>query len=183
MAIPSQDRRHCTKCGANKSKDDFYSKKSGKDGLAAECKACSQLRTSTRYKAKYDEIRVKDNEYAKWKRIVIKDAVFQKYGGYVCACCGEAERSFLTLDHIDNDGAEFRRKLVGSQARGGGYVTYRYLVSHGFPKGFQVLCANCNHGKRMNNGICPHQVRCNDQEKSVEPSGSKRSAPVISIAG
>jgi hypothetical protein len=42
-----------------------------------------------------------------------------------------------------------------------------------------VLCMNCNHGKRMNNGTCPHQVRCNDQAKAVESSDSKRSAPFV----
>jgi hypothetical protein len=35
-------------------------------------------------------------------------------------------------------------------------------VRNGFPPGYQVLCMNCNHGKRMNNGVCPHKERCND---------------------
>jgi hypothetical protein len=30
-----------------------------------------------------------------------------------CACCGETEERFLTIDHINNDGAEHRRKVMG----------------------------------------------------------------------
>lgn len=154
------------------------SKRTGQKPLAQECKKCTQRRTQKRYRAKYQEIRLKDNAYAKERRAMIREAVFAAYGGYRCACCGETEKCFLTLDHINNDGADFRRKLVGSQARGGGYVTYRHLFTRGFPPGFQVLCANCQHGKRMNNGTCPHQVRRNDHPLvGVEPSGSKRSAP------
>lgn len=25
-----------------------------------------------------------------------------------------------------------------------------------YPEGYQVLCYNCNCGKSINNGICPH---------------------------
>jgi hypothetical protein len=32
------------------------------------------------------------------------------------------------------------------------------IIKTGFPDGYQVLCMNCNWGKRMNKGICPHKV-------------------------
>ena len=86
---------------------------------------------------------------------------------------------FLTLDHINNDGAEHRREIHGRQTAAG-YQTYRWLMRNGFPPGFQVLCANCNHGKRMNGGTCPHQVRSNDYPMTgVEPNGSKRGEPLV----
>jgi len=110
------------------------------------------------------------------KRARIKAAVFAAYGGYKCVCCGETEKLFLTIDHIENDGAEWRRSNLGKRTMAG-YLTYRWLVAHHFPPGFQVLCMNCNHGKRMNGGICPHQETCNDQAKAVGPSGPKRRAP------
>lgn len=28
-----------------------------------------------------------------------------------------------------------------------------------YPPEFQVLCINCQFGKKYNNGICPHQTR------------------------
>jgi hypothetical protein len=167
MATPSQDlKRKCTDCGKRKPLDQFYARswrpKSGETRLYTQCKACYKKRTHAYYfSPKHEEIKRKGNEYATQHRALVKDTVFARYGGYRCACCGETERSFLTLDHISNDGAEFRKKVLGSQTAAG-YRTYRWLWSHGFPDGFQVLCANCQHGKRMNNGICPHQVRSND---------------------
>jgi hypothetical protein len=42
-----------------------------------------------------------------------------------------------------------------------------------------VLCMNCNHGKRMNHGICPHQVTSNDYPSTgVGSSDPKRTAPL-----
>ena len=96
------------------------------------------------------------NAKAKEYRIMVKEAVFKHYGGFFCVCCGETEKLFLTLDHIANDGAQFRRKIAGRQTAAG-HVTYRWLFRNGFPEGYQVLCANCQPG-RMNKGVCPHQA-------------------------
>lgn len=183
MTIPSQDvktmkPRACSKCNEDKPESEFYLKSDGR--LATECKDCTKGRTAARYIAKYDEIRAVDNAAAARRRSIVKDAVFEAYGGYVCVCCGETEKLFMTLDHINNDGAEFRRRISGRRT-GAGYITYRWLVLNNFPDGFQVLCMNCNHGKRMNNGVCPH-VRCNDQ--GINPIGSsdlKRSAPTLRL--
>lgn len=141
------------------------------------------MRVKTRYYGPmYAEIRDAGHLAAKERRDTVKTLVFMKYSGgdtFKCACCGETELTFLTLDHINNDGAAFRRHRFGKQTAAG-YTTYSWLFKNGCPDdlGIQVLCANCQHGKRMNYGVCPHhQVRCNDQEKSVGPSGPKRSAP------
>ncbi len=90
----------------------------------------------------------------------LRQDVFDAYGGTVCCCCGETEPKFLSIDHIDNDGAEMRKS--GKHSRGG-TAFYQWLRKSGFPKGFQVLCMNCNVGKHRNDGICPHQSgTCND---------------------
>ncbi len=86
----------------------------------------------------------------------IRAAVFAAYGGHVCVCCGETEPLFLTIDHVDNDGAEMRRN--GTHSRGG-TAFYQWLKKSGFPPGFQVLCMNCNLGKHRNGGVCPHHSR------------------------
>jgi len=115
-----------------------------------------------------------------WRRAVIKEATFQAYGGWQCACCGETERLFLTLDHVENNGAEERRK-IGGKRTSAGYQTYTVLFRQDFPPGYQVLCMNCQHGKRMNQGICPHQGTCNDygsdasRDKRLEAPSSPRS--------
>jgi hypothetical protein len=79
---------------------------------------------------------------------------------------------------MNNNGAA-HRKSIGSRTAAGVH-TYTWILKNNFPDGFQVLCMNCNWGKRMN-GICPHQVRRNDQSRDVEPSGSKRIAPDLQI--
>jgi ribosomal protein L37AE/L43A len=88
------------------------------------------------------------------RRLAVRDEVYRAYGGYKCACCGETEPSFLSIDHINNDGAAHKRKYnlhTGEQL-------YRWLKRNNFPAGFQVLCMNCQWGKRNNNGVCPHQL-------------------------
>lgn len=120
------------------------------------------------YKTKYDAAWKEANpgkysEYNKKSSLKLKRQVMDAYGGH-CACCGETELTFLTIDHIDGDGAEHRREMAAERGSGGtrwgqaGAPTYRWLRDHGFPTGFQVLCANCNCGKHWNGGICPHQV-------------------------
>lgn len=86
----------------------------------------------------------------------LRDEVFEAYGGRKCACCGETEPLFLSIDHIDNDGAEMRKN--GTHSRGG-TAFYQWLRKSGFPKDFQVLCMNCNTGKHRNGGACPHQSK------------------------
>ena len=81
----------------------------------------------------------------------LKEDVFNAYGGNVCACCGETEFGFLSIDHVNNDGY-IMRKEIGE----GGYRFYNWLRKNKFPDSFQVLCTNCQHGKARNNGICPH---------------------------
>jgi hypothetical protein len=75
--------------------------------------------------------------------------VFERYGGCRCGCCGETCPTMLTMDHINNDGAEHRRTMKRS--------IYHWLEQNNYPKGFQVLCFNCNIAKHVNGGICPHQ--------------------------
>ena len=82
---------------------------------------------------------------------------FERYGGLKCSCCGEKELSFLSLDHIiDGKGSPHRRELFGSKFVAGHHI-YRKLCMQGFPDGFQVLCMNCQVGRRDNGGVCPHQ--------------------------
>ena len=79
----------------------------------------------------------------------MKKLVFNHYGRE-CKCCGENNSMFLTIDHINNDGYKYRKKNKG-------HINYRWIVNNKFPKDLQVLCMNCNFGKRLNDGICPHK--------------------------
>jgi hypothetical protein len=86
----------------------------------------------------------------------LKAEVIAAYGG-ACTCCGETDPVFLTVDHVNNDGAE-HRKAIGS-ARSGGLTIYAWLRRQGYPTdGFQLLCRNCNWAKHAE-GVCPHARR------------------------
>ena len=89
--------------------------------------------------------------------IKVKLEAFDAYGGRFCACCGEAEIKFLSLDHVNNDGNKHRT----TEGRRG--VRYHQLRKLGWPNNppLQVMCMNCNWGKRINGGVCPHQSDSN----------------------
>jgi hypothetical protein len=84
----------------------------------------------------------------------VREEVLHAYGN-ACACCGETEPCFLHIDHMDNDGYTERKTFGRSSLN-----LYRWLKRHSFPKDrYQLLCANCNFGRFLNGGICPHQQR------------------------
>lgn len=183
----------CRKCGESKELSEFYLHRTAsswppgkrvpcKPAPISQCKACSKARTMARNQRRRADVLLdraykdKQNAYNAAKNKRIKDAVFAAYGGYRCACCGETEPLFLTIDHVNNDGAAWRRRNLWSSTSAGSQ-TYRWLMNHGFPTGHQVLCMNCNWGKRMNHGVCPHQRRCNDYPQvGVGASAPKRIA-------
>ena len=79
-------------------------------------------------------------EYEARHRLAIKIEVLTHYGNGIPACvtCGEARLACLSIDHINNNGAEERRGMAKY-----GFSIYRCLKSQGFPKGYQTLCMNC----------------------------------------
>ena len=102
-------------------------------------------------------------EKNKLNHIKKRKIVLQFYGGTPprCACCGESQYEFLTLDHINNDGAEQRK----STNQWGGSNAYGWLIKNNFPDGFQILCWNCNCSKGFY-GRCPH-LSFDAQEQSM----------------
>jgi len=77
------------------------------------------------------------------------------YGGK-CACCGESRIEFLAIDHIDGGGTEHRERV------GKGWKFYQWLRREGYPKGFRVLCHNCNLAIGFY-GYCPHTLPTYDE--------------------
>ena len=68
--------------------------------------------------------------------------------GGECVVCGEDDPIYFQLDHIRNDADHY----ITSDRQ----VRRRYPIkpAHVFKeiKRFQLMCANCNHAKRMNGG-------------------------------
>ncbi len=79
-------------------------------------------------------------------RITFKLDVLTHYGNgkLVCVMCGESRLACLSIDHINGNGCQERKKFGGN---GYGYKFYRYLKKNDYPKGYQTLCMNCQFCK------------------------------------
>jgi hypothetical protein len=137
-------RKKCPKCGKRKSEKEYYKSKSSVNGSNIKgfigwCKTCH-------------------NHKALLYRRAVKKLIFLWYGNK-CVCCGERWIDFLTLDHIKDDGYKDGRRLG---KRRGGWLEYMRITTQGYanrPKGLQILCFNCQWGKQINKGFCPHHPR------------------------
>ena len=159
--------KKCSKCRVNKKELEFYKDRNTKDGLYAFCKSCANENT---LKWRRKDAKINPQKYREeWKKKYYKNIelyrgikkknnkklklnLLKGYGGekLKCACCGEKEIKFLTIDHINNDGAEELKKY-GSRRK-----LYHYLRKMNYPKGYQILCYNCNCSKGFY-GKCPHK--------------------------
>jgi hypothetical protein len=101
-----------------------------------------------RYANGAERLKARASGYRKKLRQELLDAY-----GRVCACCGETEEAFLTLEHIGGTGAAHRRSLSSSCS------VYHDLKKRGWPKnGYEILCWNCNCAQRYGK-VCPHKLK------------------------
>ena len=106
--------------------------------------------SAKQYRALLDRV----NLHNRRMEAACKKIVYDHYG-WRCNCCGETTSKFLTIDHINNDGYKDRCRN-GKGHRFSGLYFYRKIIKEDFPKSLQILCYNCNYGKKVNNGVCPH---------------------------
>ena len=69
------------------------------------------------------------------------------YGGK-CECCGEKRIEFLCIDHINGGGTKHHKEIKSQ--------IHNWLKRNGWPKGYRVLCYNCNAAREYYPS-CPHQ--------------------------
>lgn len=160
-------KKRCPKCGKLLPISAYWKfVRNGKELQQSRCKNCSKKEIKIQrakdpqkfrdYVSKsYWKSPEKYREQARLRRQKLKMQVLVIYGGKYpkCKCCGEKEIMFLTLDHVNGDGAKERR------IRSAGSAFYQKLKKLNFPDKdrYQVLCYNCNCGRQLNGGICPHQ--------------------------
>lgn len=106
------------------------------------------------YKAKWNkEWRETHNEeHKKYYREYFRKlrlGVIEHYGGK-CNCCKETNPIFLTIDHINGGGRKHTREIKIKRLD-------VWLKRNNYPRGFQILCYNCNNAKHLN-GFCPHLI-------------------------
>jgi len=133
--------RKCAKCAQEKDLSEFYFSRK-RDNYRTICIACNTAW------GKAPKTRAK----IKQRNRLIREKAIAAYGG-VCRCCGETRSEFLEFDHINGGGNQHRGELIGQ-----GFANVAsWLTKNKFPKGFQLLCSNCNRAKAVHS-VCPHQV-------------------------
>jgi hypothetical protein len=161
----------CRKCNKELTSDNWWpsSKKYG-DYI---CRNCSVKRSIAYAKDRYRKdtgFRTKKLRAQKKERDLRKLEALMHYSEGSLACAGYDSTwegfgcpfhvnpthyskpillAVLTIDHIDDNGAEERRRLFKHNSQTGGFNFYRWLKKQGWPKGYQVLCFNCQWLKRL----------------------------------
>jgi hypothetical protein len=79
----------------------------------------------------------------------VRIEILTHYGNGIakCAMCGIEDMRVLTIDHI-NGGGKKHRESINKKA---GHDFYKWLKDNAYPDGYQVLCANCQWIKRIEN--------------------------------
>lgn len=142
---------YCNICGT--SLDDIFS--FFKEGNISICKKCTidiapKRKTAQNFEKKGRSLfqRRIDNKNL---LLNIKLKLIKGYGEK-CACCGENNYMFLTIDHVNKDGYFDRLKKGYTQ-----YKFYNEIIDNNFPKCYQLLCYNCNCSKGAY-GKCYHDL-------------------------
>ena len=98
--------------------------------------------------------RINSRRVSKNTIIKLRNECLEHYGKE-CYCCGINLLQFLTIDHEEGSGNIQRKKLFGYNISG--MHMYRWLRKNNFPKGYRILCMNCNWATRYG-GACPHKL-------------------------
>ena len=149
-------KKTCSKCKIEKHVVFFSKNKSQKSDYCNQCKECHKEYS----KNNKDKISEKKKEYyknnkkkcienskkynKKYRKVVINHYTKGKNTCMWYEGCDITDPDMLAIDHINNDGAEHRRKVGGS-----GNIVVKWLIKNNFPLGFQILC--CNHNQKKGN--------------------------------
>ena len=154
------------KHGHVKTRELWFKRKSG----YWECRECNRIK-GRKYKAKWTpEERAVRNGRDIAQKLARRTAIINEYG-HACAWCGEDEYIFLTLDHVNDDGADHRREL------GAGHNNIlTYIEENNYPDSIQLLCWNCNatkqyHGEEKVKEAIEQRTKQRDNEPSGDAGG------------
>ena len=128
--------KRCAHCGKDKPAKDFSLRPDGRRTFSW-CRVCNNEHRRARFRA---------DRFAALHHY--------SHGEMACGCCGERVVEFLSLDHVNDDGATHRRELG---VTGGGQF-YGWLRKTGYTyEGLVVACHNCNMARALY-GQCPHKT-------------------------
>jgi len=123
---------------------------SGYRVLCYNCNMIKEVEKRRKDKKSTNKATIRENMYGH----KLKSDVMEAYsnGRAQCKCCGFDNIDGLSIDHICG------RKQRGHERTFSSKVFYQYLKREKFPKGYQVLCINCNSAKGKIEK-CPHQMQ------------------------
>ena len=183
----ARTEKHCPGCQKTVAVEMFSRNKSKEDGLVSHCRPCQRAASKAKrdanggvyakaYYLKHRERMAPENRararayYAalpkelrvdpKPRYRALKSRALATLGG-VCVRCGFTDERALQIDHIDGCGVVER---VRTDVR-----TIYFRVSRGETAGFQILCANCNWIKRVEND--EHLPMTHEKRKQRKVSG------------
>lgn len=152
----------CGRCRNEKPISEFADDKRTITGLKWACRPCEiercredyqnhrkkRIAASILHRKRNPEFYAKQLAKQKSDRTHTREKVLSAYGGK-CRCCGEKNKEFLTVDHIDRDGRLHRMQ--------GTLSAYKDMLKNIDHKKYRILCMNCNWAIRYG-AICPHAV-------------------------
>lgn len=120
--VQSRMTKYCPRCTVTKPVAEFYKAKGRRDGLSVYCVVCSRL-------------------VEKESALALRSAVIAHLGG-ACVKCGYcADSRALQIDHVNGDGRTERKTSWPRQ--------WMRSVLNDTSGRYQLLCANCNIIKRI----------------------------------
>lgn len=134
-------RDSCRKCGIILTNENKFPSDIKKGNRI--CKKC-KINCSSNW-AKNHRIRINELQ-SKWRKKFRTEVLFHYSPSLKCTKCGFSDIRALTIDHITGGGAKQREQLNTSS-----YGLYCWLKKNNYPKGYQVLCFNCQWIKRCEN--------------------------------
>lgn len=80
---------------------------------------------------------------------------FMDHYGHTCTCCGESDKRFLSIEHLQGGGNKHRK----TNKRGASVeALVKDIRDSGWPPIYTTLCFNCNFAKWRMRGVCPHVI-------------------------
>ena len=127
----------CPVCTLPKNETEF-GKANRRGGLRSYCKEC-------------------EKDYQKNRLNILKEKIFDKLG-HVCCKCGFADKRALQIDHRNGGGNQEHKKVKNHES-------FLNLVLRDVDNRYQILCANCNWIKRIENRENPKDNTIPEQSR------------------
>lgn len=133
----------CTMCNKAKTLDNFTTNNFHSDGLQSYCKECY----NEYQKSYYHGVNGYNKKY--FRNLRLKAIEYYSNGKMQCRECGINIIDVLDINHINGNGKKHRKELGN---HGSGHF-FRWLKNNNYPNGFNVMCANCNWKKYVNENV------------------------------